>query len=77
MCEYCDCENNGYYVQKEELIYNMIPFGNKNLVLNVSIDNDSLAYSLGSGDYGFGYVLIDTVKINYCPMCGRRLKGEL
>lgn len=72
MCEYCDMEPNGDIpVEREELIDHMVPLGDAIMFLDASIAGHRLEYGLHSKYFT---VVDDYVEINYCPMCGRRLR---
>ena len=60
MCEYCN-ENKSY----KKRLYDCDDeiFINDKNKLNVYVDCEEYQYNI-------------EIKINYCPMCGRKLKGE-
>ena len=70
MCDFC--ENIGIGIPKWDFCnekyqnYSGVAIDIRNITNNMS-----LVFTNSAGEYGFGYI-----KINYCPMCGRKLVEE-
>ena len=70
MCEFC--ENIGIGIPKWDFCneksqnYSGVAIDIRNITNNMS-----LVFTNSADEYGFGYI-----KINYCPMCGRKLVEE-
>lgn len=74
-CVYCRMEDNGDIPRDRVgiLDWNLMRLGNKVFCVQFCIVDDTIEYSFGEkgGDY---VVDFGKERINYCPMCGRRLK---
>lgn len=74
MCEYC--KKDGYYERNKSLISKRLK-NNVDIDLSINVKDKKIVASvenLAMRVEGNNWVL-PTKKINYCPMCGRRL-GE-
>lgn len=74
MCKYC--EKDGYYERNKSLISKTLK-NNVDIDLSINVKDkkivasvENLAMSIEENNW-----FLPTKKINYCPMCGRRL-GE-
>ncbi len=72
MCEYCG--KDGYYNQNKSLISKILK-NNVDIDLSINVKDkklvasvENLAMSIEENNW-----VLPTKKINYCPMCGRRL----
>lgn len=68
MCKYCD--DNGELVYHE---WKDTPKGSKGISVGVVLDG--LCIDASADTYEPNYIE-EVIKINYCPMCGRKLKEE-
>ena len=70
-CEYCQTEDsNGYIcdtVPSTDLIHHEFKFMGEALSMDVSVELGKLVFT------NFDYNQFLERKINYCPMCGRKL----
>ena len=72
------CENDGYYNRNKSLISKTLK-NNVDIDLSINVKDKKLCASIENlgmdiGD-GMENWYIPTKKINYCPMCGRRLRN--
>lgn len=83
MCEYCKVENEGLWDEATaEFDTRLISTDNIGLCVDLDINVDSLFLNIGYrssrqreiGDSDLEFFYKD---INYCPMCGRRLRRKL
>lgn len=72
MCEYC--KNDGYYNRNKSLISKILK-NNVDIDLAINVKDrkivasiENLIMSVKDGNW-----FLPTKKINYCPMCGRKL----
>lgn len=73
MCEYC--KNDGYYNRNKSLISKTLK-NNVDIDLSINVKDKKLVASIENLNIEEFYNkwIITTKKINYCPMCGRRLR---
>lgn len=71
MCEYCNVEEPEDLVNKD--IKNTIMGIDCNVNLAIYVNNTTLCVASGGGTMDADYDYLATKKINYCPMCGRKL----
>lgn len=72
MCEYC--KNDGYYKRNKSLISKTLK-NSVDIDLSIDVKDKKIVASienLNMENYEDNWI-INTKKINYCPMCGRRL----
>ena len=67
MCKFC--ENIGIGIPKWDFCNEKSPnYSGVAIDIRNITNNTSLVFTNSADEYGFGYI-----KINYCPMCGRKL----
>ena len=66
MCEFCE---NIRTVDFSEETYEALSSG-------ISIDKETGEYCVATDFRSYEYGIIDTLYINYCPICGRDLRSE-
>ena len=65
MCEYCESDKKGYVKHLYDVAYgDFATMGFYPATKEVCVEVDA-----------FGKLFTNTFKINYCPMCGRRLNN--
>lgn len=71
MCEYCNVEDQEYLVDEE--IKNTIMGIDFDVNFAAYVSNATLYVVTGGGTMDADYDYLVKKKINYCPMCGRKL----
>lgn len=70
MCEFC--ENIGIGIPKWDFCNEKSPnYSGVAIEIRNITNNPSLVFTNSADEYGSGYI-----KINYCPICGRKLVQE-
>ena len=70
MCDFC--ENIGIFIPKWDLCNEKTQnYSGVDIDIRYITNNMRLAFTNSDDEYGFGYI-----KINYCPICGRKLVKE-
>ena len=70
MCEFC--KELGIGIPDWDFLDEGKPeFTGIAIAIRQILDDNTLVFTNSANEYGFGYV-----KINYCPMCGRKLVEE-
>ena len=72
MCKYC--EKDGYYERNKSLISKTLK-NNVDIDLSINVKDKKIVASVENlAMIEENNWVLPTKKINYCPMCGRRLK---
>lgn len=68
-CKYClTYENGDWYPNRKNLVnYRVATIGREQAWLTCGVYSDTFSWSID--EFGIG----QDIKINYCPMCGRKL----
>lgn len=81
MCKYCEQDEDRTYLnmlgKPVSMSLGKLGKATADLELHVPDDNDGnyeLVYAVGLVSYGFDEFKTKSVRIKYCPFCGRKLK---